>query len=106
MRPVDSTRRLTPPVRRECLTQIPHLRTIGNILHVPATELPLVAKHGKPDGGNTPADLRRRVEKARSESRFQTALDLAKQLYKYAPTPENRDLLFRVHIGRAGQLRD
>src|SRR5262249_29500566 len=40
------------------------------------------------------------------EKRFQTALDLAKQLNKYTPSPQNRDLLFRVHVGRAAQLRE
>ena len=65
-----------------------------------------MAKLGKSDIGNSPAELRRRIDKASNEHRFQTALDLAKQLYKYEATTANRELLFRIYLGRAGQLRD
>ena len=51
-------------------------------------------------------DLRQRVDKAMEERRFQTALDLAKQLCRYEATPEHRELLFQVHLGRADQLRE
>jgi tetratricopeptide (TPR) repeat protein len=51
-------------------------------------------------------DLRQRVDKAISERRYQTALDLAKQLYRYEATPEHRELLFQVYLGRAEQLRE
>ncbi|HEV3146851.1 MAG TPA: hypothetical protein VGZ47_23390 [Gemmataceae bacterium] len=51
-------------------------------------------------------DLRQRVDKAVEERRFQTALDLAKQLFRYESTPEHRELLFQVHLGRAEQLRE
>jgi tetratricopeptide (TPR) repeat protein len=51
------------------------------------------------------AELRRRVERARDEGRFQTALDLAKQLHKDEPTPDHRRLLEEAYLGRARQLR-
>ena len=53
----------------------------------------------------SPADLRPRIERARQEGRFQQALDLAKQLHKYEPTPDHLELLKEVYLGRARQLR-
>lgn len=50
-------------------------------------------------------DLRRRIERARQEERFQQALDLARQLHKQQPTPANLDLLKDVSLDRARQLR-
>jgi tetratricopeptide (TPR) repeat protein len=44
------------------------------------------------------------VERARSEGRYQQALDLTKQLYKYEPTPAHQQLLKEVYLGRARQL--
>ncbi len=61
-------------------------------------------KHHKQSAGE-PAVLRPRIERARAEGRFQQALELAKQLHKYHPTPEHRDLLEDVYLGRARQLR-
>lgn len=49
--------------------------------------------------------LRARVQRAQAEGRFQSALDLAKQLHRQEPTPEHRDLLRQVYLGRARQLR-
>ncbi len=54
----------------------------------------------------SPAELRTRAERAASEGRFQTALDLAKQLNKLAPTPQHAELLNRCYVGRARQLRE
>jgi tetratricopeptide (TPR) repeat protein len=50
-------------------------------------------------------DLRPRIERARQEGRFQQALDLSKQLYKYEATPANLDLLKDIYLRRARQLR-
>jgi tetratricopeptide (TPR) repeat protein len=61
-------------------------------------------KHRKP-AADSLAVLRSRSERARAEGRFQQALELAKQLYKRQPTPEYRELLKDVYLGRARQLR-
>jgi tetratricopeptide (TPR) repeat protein len=53
----------------------------------------------------SPEELRRRIDRARQEGRFQQALELAKQLHKYEPTPAHFDLLKDVYLGRARQLR-
>jgi tetratricopeptide (TPR) repeat protein len=53
----------------------------------------------------TPAMLASRVERAVHEGRYQQALDLGKQLYKQDPSPPHRDLLRKVYLGRAEQLR-
>jgi tetratricopeptide (TPR) repeat protein len=50
-------------------------------------------------------ELRLRIERARQEGRFQQALDLTKQLYKYESTPTHLDLLREVYLDRARQLR-
>ncbi len=50
-------------------------------------------------------DLRPRIDRARSEGRYQQALDLTKQLHKYEPTPAHLELLREVYLGRARQLR-
>ena len=55
---------------------------------------------------NAPKELRERVERAASEGRFQTALDLAKQLNKQEPEPASSALLVRCYFGRARQLRE
>ncbi len=52
-------------------------------------------------GGN----LRPRIDGAASEGRFQHALELTRQLYKSEPTPEHRQLLHTIGLGRARQLR-
>jgi tetratricopeptide (TPR) repeat protein len=49
-------------------------------------------------------DIHGRIDKAINEGRFQTALELAKQLYKQETTPGHGDLLFRCHLGRAREL--
>jgi tetratricopeptide (TPR) repeat protein len=53
----------------------------------------------------SPVELKPRIERARREGRFQQALDLAKQLHKYEPTPAHLELLKDVYLGRARQLR-
>jgi tetratricopeptide (TPR) repeat protein len=45
------------------------------------------------------------VQRARDEGRFQTALEVARQLYKEQPTAENLALLRDASLGRARQLR-
>jgi tetratricopeptide (TPR) repeat protein len=54
----------------------------------------------------SPEELRRRIDRARQEGRFQQALELTKQLHKYEPTPANLELLKEVYLGRARQLRN
>jgi tetratricopeptide (TPR) repeat protein len=61
-------------------------------------------KHPRPEL-NSPAVLRSRIERARTEGRFQQALDLAKQLHKHEPMPAHLELLKDVYLGRARQLR-
>src|SRR5262249_31093972 len=39
------------------------------------------------------------------EGRFQQALELTKQIFKENPSPEHRELLHKVYMGRARQLR-
>lgn len=53
-----------------------------------------------------PVSLRQRVEQAIAENRYQTGLDLARQLFRQEPLPEHRELLFRATVGRARQLRE
>jgi tetratricopeptide (TPR) repeat protein len=54
---------------------------------------------------STPAALRPRIERARTEGRTQQALELAKQLHKAEPSPANLELLHLVYLERARQLR-
>jgi tetratricopeptide (TPR) repeat protein len=54
---------------------------------------------------NSPAVLRPRLERARSEGRSQQALELSRQLYKYEPTAANLALLRQAYLERARQLR-
>ena len=60
-------------------------------------------KHAKHAGAG-PESLRPRVDRAIAEGRFQQALDLAKQLHKYEPTPAHLELLKKAYLGRARQL--
>jgi tetratricopeptide (TPR) repeat protein len=53
----------------------------------------------------SPALLRSRVERAAAECRYQHALELGKQLYKQEPSLAHCNLLHRVYLGRAQQLR-
>jgi tetratricopeptide (TPR) repeat protein len=62
------------------------------------------AKH-KHHGPVSMADLGPRIDRAIHEGRFQQALELAKQLHKYDPSPANKDLLLGTYLGRARQLR-
>jgi tetratricopeptide (TPR) repeat protein len=64
-----------------------------------------VSRKGKHPLPTSPADLRPRIDRAAREGRFQQALELAKQLYRYEPTPANRGLLLDTYLGRARQLR-
>lgn len=54
----------------------------------------------------SPEDLRRRIDRARQEGRFQQALELTKQLHKHEPTQANLELLKEIYLGRARQLRN
>ena len=49
-------------------------------------------KH-RPKVGPSLEELRARTERALNEGRSQHALELAKQLFKQAPTPPHRELL-------------
>jgi tetratricopeptide (TPR) repeat protein len=53
----------------------------------------------------TAGGVRARAERAASEGRFQQALELAKHLYKYEPTPAHLELLKKSYLGRARQLQ-
>jgi tetratricopeptide (TPR) repeat protein len=66
-----------------------------------------VSRHNKQHGSAiaTAGDSRARIERAAAEGRFQTALDLARQLFKHEPTPTHRELLQKAQLGRARQLR-
>ena len=48
--------------------------------------------------------LEEKLQRARGEGRMQTALDLAKQIAKQTPTPENQKLLRDVSLERGEQL--
>src|SRR5262245_5722368 len=52
------------------------------------------------------ADISGRILRAEREGRFQQALELAKALYKQEPTPQHKELLQRMILGRARQLRN
>jgi tetratricopeptide (TPR) repeat protein len=66
-----------------------------------------VAHHKKQHASTapTPGELRARVVRATAEGRFQAALDLAKQLARHEPTPQNAELFRKAQLGRARQLR-
>ena len=67
---------------------------------------PFVSRKHKHHGfGTIVGDLRTRIDRAANEGRFQHALELARQLHKSDPNPANRELLHRVGLGRARQLR-
>jgi tetratricopeptide (TPR) repeat protein len=51
------------------------------------------------------AELKARVQRAMSEGRFQTALELARSLAKAEPSPAHSELLRKATLGRARQLR-
>jgi tetratricopeptide (TPR) repeat protein len=72
-----------------------------------AVETRFVAKKKhKPHHTSTPpGSLGPRIDRAVTEGRYQQALELAKQLFKQEPTPTNRELLLRIYLGRAHQLR-
>lgn len=50
-------------------------------------------------------DLKTRVEIAVREGRYQNALELGKQLYKQDPAPAHKELMQKIYLGRARQLR-
>jgi tetratricopeptide (TPR) repeat protein len=54
--------------------------------------------------GPTAQALKSRIQRAAQEGHYQHALDLAKQLYKQEPTPDNRELLLQIYLGRGQQL--
>ncbi len=64
-----------------------------------------MAKKASHHGSHT-APLEPRIHRAVSEGRFQQALELAKQLHKQEPTSAHLDLLKKVYLGRAKQLRE
>jgi tetratricopeptide (TPR) repeat protein len=50
--------------------------------------------------------LRARVERALREGKTQTALDLAKQLYRHEPNADHQDLVVACYLARASQLTE
>jgi tetratricopeptide (TPR) repeat protein len=52
----------------------------------------------------TSTPLATRIARARREGRTQQALELTRQLYKQAPTPENQELVSQVVLERGAQL--
>jgi tetratricopeptide (TPR) repeat protein len=67
-----------------------------------------VSKHSKFKKATpqSPSSIKPRIDRAIHEGRFQQALELAKQLYKYEPTPVHLALLKKVYLGRGKELRD
>src|SRR5262245_39969602 len=67
---------------------------------------PLVSKSKAQPKANSPPELRARVDRAKRDGRYQSGLDLAKQLLGVEPTAENRTRLVECYLGRARQLLD
>src|SRR5579862_2869070 len=66
-----------------------------------------LSKHFKTQKfASSPATVQLRIEKAMGEGRFQQALELAKQLFKYEPTADHLALLKKAYLGRGKELRD
>ena len=66
-----------------------------------------MSKHFKTQKfASSPATVQVRIEKAMREGRFQQALELAKQLFKYEPNDDHKAILKKAYIGRAEELRD
>src|SRR5262249_49021072 len=65
---------------------------------------PLVSRSKAQTKSISPPELRGRVDRATRDGKFQTALDLARQLVRAEPTPENRTRLANCYLGRARQL--
>jgi tetratricopeptide (TPR) repeat protein len=61
-------------------------------------------KHGGPPQLSL-GDLETRVRRSLGEGRSQHALEFAKQLYKQDPTPPHKELLRKVYLERAQDLR-
>jgi tetratricopeptide (TPR) repeat protein len=62
-------------------------------------------KHHSPAARLSPTEIGARIRRAEAEGRFQQALELAKSLYKDDPAPPHKDLLLKMLLGRARQLR-
>jgi len=63
-------------------------------------------KHHAPSAAPaSPDELKRRIERARTEGRYQQALELTKQLCDRESTLAHRELLREAYLGRARQLR-
>jgi tetratricopeptide (TPR) repeat protein len=67
-----------------------------------------VSRHKKhhPSTDSFVQALEARIDRARSEGRFQQALELARQLYKQEPSAAHLELLKAVSLGRARQLHE
>ncbi len=64
-----------------------------------------MAKHSKhKNAPDSSTNLKPRITRAVNEGRFQQALELAKQLYKYEPTPDHLALLKQAYLGRGKEL--
>ncbi|MFO0964929.1 MAG: hypothetical protein U0793_04970 [Gemmataceae bacterium] len=63
-----------------------------------------MSKHSKMRPAPSPDNLQQRVQRAFVEGRYQTALDLAKQLNKEQPSAEHKELLLDAVQHRADQL--
>jgi tetratricopeptide (TPR) repeat protein len=71
--------------------------------HPPRGQTPL-SKRPHNQGSTYTADAKARIERTRREGRYQQALELVKQLYKYEPTPDHLELLKDTYVQRALQL--
>jgi len=68
--------------------------------------MPKRAKHKRGAGPTlTLPDLKARIHRAMSEGRTQTALELARSLFKEEPSPAHQEVLQKATLGRARQLR-
>ena len=61
-------------------------------------------KRANNQGSTYTADAKARIERTRREGRYQQALELVKQLYKYEPTPAHLELVKDTYLQRALQL--
>ncbi len=63
-------------------------------------------KHTKSRPVATPSQRQARIRRAMQDGRLQTALELARDLYRELPSPEHKELVEEAYLGRARQLHN
>ena len=63
-----------------------------------------MSKRPQNQGSTYATDAKARIERTRRDGRYQQALELVKQLYRYEPTPEHLELLKDTYLQRGLQL--